>query len=152
MISYWSAFLPDASQGHVFRHSLMTPILKDSSPKVRCKALNALSTLLQAIQPTVAMANYQENRSGSFIPFSQTLAEMAVTVQRSLLLVLSAEQSNAAFIQLFKCLTVAASVFPYEKLPSELVPKTVKQCTPFLEFKGIRDLFRTSQRSLHTNH
>lgn len=61
---------------------------------------------------------------------------MAITVQRSLLLVLSAEQSNAAFIQLFKCLTVVASVFPYAKLPSDLVPKTIKQCIPFLEFKG----------------
>merc|ERR1740128_505181 len=83
----------------------------------------------------MALASYQENRMGSFIPFSHTLAETAIAVQRSLLLSLSAEQSIAAFIQLFKCLTAAASVFPYEKLPIELVSKTVHQCSPFLEFK-----------------
>lgn len=135
-MGYWSAFLPDSSQGHVFRHSLTTPILKDPSIKVRCCSLVALSTLLQTIQPTLAMASYQENRTGSFIPFSQTLAETVIAVQRSLLLSLSAEQSVPAFIQLFKCLTSAASVFPYDKLPLELVSKTVNQCRPFLEFKG----------------
>ena len=139
-MGYWSAFLPDSSQSHVFRHSLMTPILKDSSTKVRCNALNGLATLLQILQPTLAMASYQQKKSGAFIPFSQTVAETAVTVQRSLLLSLSAEQSNAAFIQLFKCLAVAASVFPYEKLPAELVTKTVKQCRPFLDFKGMHKL------------
>jgi hypothetical protein len=134
--SYWSAFLPDASQNHIFRHSLITPILKDSSIKVRCNALVALSNLLQAIQPTLSMASYQENRTGAFIPFSQTLAETVIAVQRSLLLSLSAEQSIEALIQIFKCLAVAASVFPYEKLPQELVIKTVQQCKPFLDFKG----------------
>lgn len=135
VMSYWSSFLPDSSPGHVFRHSLLTPILKDPSVKVRCCALVSLSTLIQTIQPTLAMASYQENRMGSFIPFSHTVAETVVAVQRSLLLSLSAEQSTAAFIQLFKCLTSAASVFPYEKLPIELVSKTVHQCSPFLEHK-----------------
>ena len=137
IMGYWSTFLPDSSPGRVFRHTLITPILKDSSIKVRCSALVALSSLLQAVQPTLSMASYQENRTGAFIPFSQTLAETVITVQRSLLLSLSAEQSVGAFIQLFKCLTVAASVFPYDKLPSELVTRTVHQCTPFLEFKGL---------------
>lgn len=136
IMSYWSAFLPDSSPGRVFRHTLITPVLKDASIKVRCSALTALSSLLQAIQPTLRMASYQENRTGAFIPFSQTLGESVIAVQRSLLLSLSAEQSVGALIQLFKCLTVAASVFPYDKLPSELVPKTVHQCIPFLEHKG----------------
>lgn len=136
VMGYWSAFLPDSSQSHVLRHSLVTPILKDSSVKVRCSALVALSSLLQAIQPTLAMAAYQENRTGAFIPLSQTLAETVMAVQRSLILSVSAEQSASALIQLFKCLAVAASVFPYEKLPIELVSKTVQSCTPFLEHKG----------------
>jgi len=139
--SYWSAFLPDSSQNHIFRQSLITPILKDSSVKVRCNALVALSNLLQAIQPTLTMASYQENRTGAFIPFSQTLAETVVAVQRSLLLSLSAEQSIEALIQIFKCLAVAASVFPFEKLPQELVVKTVQQCKPFLDFKGQSKFF-----------
>ena len=84
------------------------------------------------------MASFQENRTGAFIPFSQTLAETVIAVQRSLLLSLSAEQSVGAFIQLFKCLAVAASVFPYEKLPQDLVVKTVQQCKPFLDFKGLK--------------
>ena len=136
VMCYWSAFLPDSSQSHVLRHSLVTPILKDSSIRVRCSALGALSSLLQAIQPTLAMAAYQENRTGAFIPLSHTLAETVMAVQRSLVLSVSAEQSTVALIQLFKCLAVAASVFPYEKLPLELVSKTVQQCTPFLEHKG----------------
>lgn len=139
---YWSAFLPDSSQMHVFRPSLVTPILKDSSIKVRCSALVALSSLLQAIQPTLAMASYQENRTGAFIPLSQTLAETVIAVQRSLVLSVSAEQSASALIQLFKCLAVAASVFPYDKLPIELVSKTVQQCTPFLEHKGTTNSLR----------
>ena len=147
-MSYWSAFLPDSSAGQVFRHSLITPILKDASVKVRCCALVCLSTLLQTIQPTMALASYQENRMGSFIPFSHTLAETAIAVQRSLLLSLSAEQSIAAFIQLFKCLTAAASVFPYEKLPIELVSKTVHQCSPFLEFKGSYRLVLTKENGM----
>jgi hypothetical protein len=137
VMGYWSAFLPDSSQGQVYRHSLVTPILKDSSIKVRCSAVVALSSLLQAIQPTLAMAAYQENRTGAFIPLSQTLAETVIAVQRSLILSVSAEQSASALIQIFKCLAVAATVFPYEKLPIELVSKTVQQCTPFLENKGI---------------
>ena len=136
VMTYWSSFLPDSSQANVVRYSLVTPILKDSSVKVRCSALNALSSLLQAIQPTLAMASYQEKRTGAFIPLSQTLAETVMAVQRSLLLALSAEQSASALIQLFKCLAVGASVFPYEKLPIELVSKTVTQSTPFLEHKG----------------
>ncbi|EFX85475.1 hypothetical protein DAPPUDRAFT_314210 [Daphnia pulex] len=135
VMGYWSAFLPDSSQGQVYRHSLVTPILKDSSIKVRCSAVVALSSLLQAIQPTLAMAAYQENRTGAFIPLSQTLAETVIAVQRSLILSVSAEQSASALIQIFKCLAVAATVFPYEKLPIELVSKTVQQCTPFLENK-----------------
>lgn len=137
IMSYWSAFLPDSSSSPVFRPTLITPVLKDSSVKVRCNALVALSSLLLAIQPTLSMASFQENPRGAFIPFSQTLSETIIAVQRSLLLSLSAEQTVGAFIQVFKCLTVAASVFPYEKLPSELVSKTVSQCTPFLEFKGL---------------
>jgi hypothetical protein len=83
------------------------------------------------------MAAYQENRTGAFIPLSQTLAETVIAVQRSLILSVSAEQSASALIQIFKCLAVAATVFPYEKLPIELVSKTVQVCTPFLENKGI---------------
>ena len=136
VMGYWSAFLPDSTQGQVYRHSLVTPILKDSSVKVRCSAVVALSSLLQAIQPTLAMATYQENRTGAFIPLSQTLAETVIAVQRSLILSVSAEQSASALIQIFKCLAVAATVFPYEKLPIELVSNTVQHCTPFLENKG----------------
>lgn len=138
VMKYWSAFLPDSSQTSNFRHTLITPILKDSSVKVRCDGLIALSSLLQAIQPTLAMASYQENKTGAFIPLSQTIAETIVTVQRSLLLSLGAEQSTNALIQLLKCLSVAASVFPYEKLPTDLVSKTVQQCFPFLKHKGIK--------------
>lgn len=145
---YWSAFLPDSSQMHVFRQSLVTPILKDSSVKVRCSALVSLSSLLQAIQPTLSMASYQETRTGAFIPLSQTLAETIIAVQRSLVLAVSAEQSASALIQLFKCLAVAASVFPYEKLPIELVSKTVQQSTPFLEHKGIHYLINTQQQTI----
>lgn len=136
VMGYWSAFLPDSSQGQVYRHSLVTPILKDCSVKVRCSALVALSSLLQAIQPTLAMASYQETRTGSFIPLSHTLAETIIAVQRSLVLSVSAEQSASALIQILKCLAVAATVFPYEKLPMELVSKTIQQCTPFLDNKG----------------
>ncbi len=136
IMGYWSAFLPDSSSGPAFRHTLVTPILKDSSIKVRCNALVALSSLLLAVQPTLAMASFQENRAGAFIPFSQTIAETVIAVHRSLLLSLSAEQSVGALIQLFKCLTVAASVFPYDKLPTELVSKTAQQCSPFLVYKG----------------
>uniref|UniRef100_A0A0P5G552 HEAT repeat-containing protein 6 n=4 Tax=Daphnia magna TaxID=35525 RepID=A0A0P5G552_9CRUS len=135
VMGYWSAFLPDSSQGQVYRHSLVTPILKDCSVKVRCSALVALSSLLQAIQPTLAMASYQETRTGSFIPLSHTLAETIIAVQRSLVLSVSAEQSASALIQILKCLAVAATVFPYEKLPMELVSKTIQQCTPFLDNK-----------------
>lgn len=138
VMGYWSSFLPDSSQVNVLRSSLVTPILKDSSVKVRCSALVALSSLLQAIQPTLSMASYQERNTGAFIPLSQTLAETIIAVQRSLLLAISAEQSASALIQLFKCLAVAASVFPYDKLPLELVSKTVLQCTPFLGHKGNR--------------
>ncbi|KAI9561255.1 hypothetical protein GHT06_012211 [Daphnia sinensis] len=135
VMGYWSAFLPDSSQGQVYRHSLVTPILKDCSVKVRCSALVALSSLLQAIQPTLAMASHQETRTGSFIPLSHTLAETIIAVQRSLILSVSAEQSASALIQILKCLAVAATVFPYEKLPMELVSKTIQQCIPFLDNK-----------------
>lgn len=136
VMGYWSAFLPDSSQGQVYRHSLVTPILKDCSVKVRCSSLVALSSLLQAIQPTLAMAAYQETRTGAFIPLSHTLAETIIAVQRSLILSVCAEQSASALIQILKCLAVAATVFPYEKLPMELVSKTIQQCTPFLDNKG----------------
>lgn len=136
VMGYWSCFLPDSSQPLGSRHSLMTPVLKDPSAKVRCSALAALSCLLQAIQPTLAMASYQEKKVGAFIPFSQTVAESVIAVHRSLLLSLTAEQSTTALIQLLKCLAVAASVFPFEKLPIELASKTVQLCTAFLDHKG----------------
>lgn len=137
VMGYWSSFLPDSSQPLVSRHSLITPVLKDPSAKVRCNALAALSCLLQAIQPTLTMASYQEKKIGAFIPFSQTVAESVIAVQRSLLLSLAAEQSTTTLIQLLKCLAVAASVFPYEKLPVELASKTVQHCTALLDHKGV---------------
>ncbi|KAJ8386247.1 hypothetical protein AAFF_G00175670 [Aldrovandia affinis] len=138
LYGYWSSFVPDAPGiGGPPPLTLLTIVLKDSSPKVRAGALQALSALLEGSRQFLSAAEDTGAPRQAFTPFSATLAASLRELHRGLLLALLAESSSQTLTQVIKCLAHLVSNVPYSRLRPGLLSPLWKQIRPYVRHRDV---------------
>ncbi|KAM9208553.1 LOW QUALITY PROTEIN: HEAT repeat-containing protein 6-like [Dugong dugon] len=133
LYGYWSAFVPDTPElGSPQSVSLMTPTLKDPSPKTRACALQVLSAIFEGSKQFLSVAEDTSDHRRAFTPFSIMIASSIRELHRCLLLALVAESSSQTLTQIIKCLANLVSNAPYNRLKLSLLTKVWNQIKPYI--------------------
>ncbi|KAG8451365.1 hypothetical protein GDO86_003536 [Hymenochirus boettgeri] len=138
LYGYWSAFVPDISGiGSPQSVSLMTIVLKDSSPKTRACALQVLSAILDGSKQFLSVADDASDHKSAFTPLSVTLASSIRELHRCLLLAIVAESSAQTLTQIVKCLGNLVLNTPYHRLKPGLLTRVWNQIKPYIRNKDV---------------
>ncbi|XP_017273447.1 HEAT repeat-containing protein 6 [Kryptolebias marmoratus] len=137
LYGYWTSFIPDSPTGGPPPLTLLTIILKDSSPKVRLCALQVLSAILDGSRQFLAAAEDTASPRTSYTPFSFTLASSIRELHRSLSLALLAETSPQTLTQVIKCLAFLVSNAPYHRLRPGLLSQLWKQIRSYVRHRDV---------------
>ncbi|XP_037543328.1 HEAT repeat-containing protein 6 [Nematolebias whitei] len=137
LYGYWSSFIPDSHTGGPPPLTLLTIILKDSSPKVRLCALQVLSAILDGSRNFLAAAEDTAPPRTSYTPFSFTLATAIRELHRALSLALLAETSPQTLTQVIKCLAFLVSNAPYHRLRPGLLSQLWKQIRSYVRHRDV---------------
>ncbi|KAG7515734.1 HEAT repeat-containing protein 6 [Solea senegalensis] len=137
LYGYWSSFIPDAPVGGPPPLTLLTIVLKDSSPKVRACALQVLSAILDGSRQFLAAAEDTTSPRTSYTPFSLLLATAIRELHRALTLALLAETAPQTLVQVIKCLAFLVANAPYHRLRPGLLSSLCKQIRPFVRHRDV---------------
>ncbi|XP_068600420.1 HEAT repeat-containing protein 6 [Brachionichthys hirsutus] len=137
LYGYWSSFIPDSPSGGPPPLTLVTVILKDSSPKVRLCALQVLSAMLEGSRQFLAVAEDTASPRTSYTPLSFTLAAAVRELHRDLSLAVMAESSPQTLTQVIKCLAHLVTVAPYHRLRPGLLGPLWKQMRPLVRHRDV---------------
>ncbi|XP_015237602.1 PREDICTED: HEAT repeat-containing protein 6 [Cyprinodon variegatus] len=137
LYGYWSSFIPDSPAGGPPSLTLLTIILKDSSPKVRLCALQVLSAILDGSRHFLAAAEDTASPRTSYTPFSFLLAAAIRELHRGLSLALLAETSSQTLTQVIKCLAFLVANAPYHRLRPGLLSLLWKQIRPYVRHRDV---------------
>lgn len=124
IFGYWHSLFPfDDSAGTI---SLLNCVLKDSSPRCKILALQAVILLLKNSKPFLMQAENKEKVQSSFTPFSVTLGNMICSMYEKLTQSLVKEGDLTVLTQILKCLSVFIQVTPFHRLKSGIVTGFIK--------------------------
>ncbi|KAM7374354.1 hypothetical protein PAMP_007018 [Pampus punctatissimus] len=137
LYGYWSSFIPDSPIGGTPPLTLLTIILKDTSPKVRACALQVLSAMLDGSRQFLAVAEDIASPRTSYTPFSFSLATAIRELHRALSLALLAETSPQTLTQVIKCLAYLVANAPYHRLRPGLLSPLWKQMRPYVRHRDV---------------
>nr|XP_020454317.1 LOW QUALITY PROTEIN: HEAT repeat-containing protein 6 [Monopterus albus] len=137
LYGYWSSFIPDSPTAGPPPLTLLTIILKDSSPKVRACALQVLSAMLDGSRHFLAVAEDTASPRTSYTPFSFCLATAVRELHRALSLALLAETSPQTLTQVIKCLAYLVANAPYHRLRPGLLSPLWKQMCPYVRHRDV---------------
>ncbi|KAK7926149.1 hypothetical protein WMY93_008459 [Mugilogobius chulae] len=137
LYGYWSSFIPDSPIGGPPQLTLLTTILKDTSPKVRKCALQVLSAMLDGSRQFLAVAEDITSSRTSFTSFSFSLATAVRELHRTLSLALLAETSPQTLTQIIKCLAYLVANAPYHRLKPGLLSPLWRQIRPYVRHRDV---------------
>lgn len=124
IFGYWHSLFPsDDSIGTI---SLLNCVLKDSSPRCKILALQAVILLLKNSKPFLMQAENKEKIQSSFTPFSVTLGNMICSMYGKITQSLIKEGDLTVLTQILKCLSVFIQVTPFHRLKSGIVTGFIK--------------------------
>ncbi|CAO1344760.1 unnamed protein product [Diamesa serratosioi] len=124
IFGYWHSLFPfDDSIGTI---SLLNSVLKDSSPRCKILALQAVILLLKNSKPFLMQAENKEKIQSSFTPFSVTLGNMICSMYDKLTQSLIKEGDLTVLTQILKCLSVFIQVTPFHRLKGGIVTGFIK--------------------------
>ena len=124
IFGYWHSLFPsDDSIGTI---SLLNCVLKDSSPRCKILALQAVILLLKNSKPFLMQAENKEKIQSSFTPFSVTLGNMICSMYDKITQSLIKEGDLTVLTQILKCLSVFIQVTPFHRLKSGIVTGFIK--------------------------
>lgn len=131
---YLPNFLPDGSQiPHV--RTLITSLLKDSSPNCRAEVVGILSMLITNSKPYFLQGDNVCRTS--FTAFSGTIGNIIRELHRSLALALIAENSVTVIQRLLKCMSELIRCSSYQKLESGMITRLSRHVSCFLDHKNV---------------
>ncbi|KAL0272221.1 UNVERIFIED_CONTAM: hypothetical protein PYX00_005281 [Menopon gallinae] len=131
---YLPNFLPDGSQiPHV--RTLITCLLKDSSPNCRAEVVGILSMLISNSKQYFLQGDNASRTS--FTTFSGTIGNIIRELHRSLALALIAENSVTVIQRLLKCMSELIRCSSYQKLESGMITRLSKHVSGFLSHKNV---------------
>lgn len=141
MFGYWSSLIPD-TPSPTQQHTVLTSIVKDHSPRVRCAAFVFLRELLfsgrQFVLTLAASKHESKKQTTSFTPLSVTLASMVTEIHRAFDGFFFVETASEVLVQGLKCLSALVSASPYAKLHSGLIVQLMKKMDTL--FKSTHDV------------
>ncbi|CRL02980.1 CLUMA_CG016347, isoform A [Clunio marinus] len=123
LFGYWHSLL---STEETSSATLVNSILKDSSPRCRILALQAIIQLLKNSKPFLIQAENKDKAPSTFTPFAVTLGNMIVFTYEKLTQALIKEGDLTVLAQILKCISILIPATPFHRLRSGIVTGFVK--------------------------
>ncbi|CAL4091003.1 unnamed protein product, partial [Meganyctiphanes norvegica] len=115
--------------------SLLTSVLKDPSPAVRCQALQVINTFLRDSHQVLSMAGDDSEMRGSFTGLGQQLGTSLRELHRCLTLALLSEKFPGALVRTLKTIELLVQNVNYSRFKAGLLTKIVTHVKYFMRYK-----------------
>lgn len=133
IFGFWPQIIATGSRNDA--RVLTRSILKESVSKVKQHMLSTLTELLIDVKPFLIHA--EEVDQMSFITFFGTVCLMIKELHFTLSLILNSETNVAVLTHGLKCAAALIQGTPYARLKTGLATKLMRNCRPYIFYKGI---------------